>query len=90
MAGERQMPRPVAPHREQILDRAVGRVANREPVDREAEREQRCLEDVEYRPARWRDAVDAEQCLRESDGIDHAAIVVIPLCPGSISPASRP
>ena len=90
MAGERQMPRPVAPHREQILDRAVGRVAYREPVDREAEREQRCLKDVEYRPARRRDAVNAEQCLRESDGIDHAAIAVVPLCPGSISPASRP
>ena len=56
MAGEAEMRRARAADRDQILDRPVGRLADHEAVDGEAERLERCLEHVEHRAGRGRDA----------------------------------
>ena len=57
MPGKCEVAWAVAARGEQILDRAVRCLADHEPVDREADRDERRFEHVEHRAPRGRDAV---------------------------------
>ena len=60
-------------HGDQVLDRSGGRLADREAIDREAQRRQRLGQHIEHRATRRRDAGRGEQPLEQVNRIGHAA-----------------
>ena len=69
MPGEGEMRAAGAAHRDHILDRPVGRLADREAIDREAERGEQRLHRVEHMAGGRGHAFASDQCFGQSDRI---------------------
>ena len=70
VAGKAEMRRARAAHRDEILDRPVGRLAADEAMDVEAERRERGFEHVEHLAAGGGDAGAGDEPGGEVDGVD--------------------